>query len=506
MQQKNYAQKIGKLINQVRRQRGLTQAEFAKQLGTSQSAVNRIEKGNQNVSIEMLGRISDVLNKRIIKIANGGTSLQIKGGQELSGSIEVKSSKNAAVALLCASLLNKGTTKLNNMPRIEEVFRIIEALNSIGVKTKWTNNDLEIKRPTKLKMESLDATAAKRTRSVLMFIGPLIHELKEFKIPYSGGCKLGERTVKPHLYALENFGVDITAQAKAYKVSVNTIKPESLVMYEMGETATENAIMAAAGNAGPTTIKNASHNYMIRDLCYFLQKLGLKIEGIGTNNLTVHGQNNIRKNVTYTPAEDPIEAMAFLSIAATTNSEITIKRAPIDFLELELLHLHKMGLNCTLSKRYKSHNSVSDLADITVHKHKGLKAPEDKILPLPFPGINMDNLPFFAPIAAIAQGKTLLHDWAYENRAIYFTELSKLGANVTLADPHRVYIEGPAKLSAADVVCPPALRPAVIILIAMMAANGTSILRNIYSIARGYEDLAERLNALGAKITVLQDL
>ena len=198
MQKVSDSKKIGELISQVRQQRNLTQAEFAKLLRTSQSAVNRIEKGNQNLSIEMLGRISDALNKQIIKVASGSINFKVEGGKELSGSITTKVSKNAAVGLLCASLLNKGTTKLKSVPRIEEVYRIIEVLVSIGVSVKWLpGNDLEIKRPAKLEMQNIDREAAIKTRSVLMFLGSLIHEYKNFQIPYSGGCKLGSRTVKP---------------------------------------------------------------------------------------------------------------------------------------------------------------------------------------------------------------------------------------------------------------------------------------------------------------------
>jgi UDP-N-acetylglucosamine 1-carboxyvinyltransferase len=140
-----------------------------------------------------------------------------------------------------------------------------------------------------------------------------------------------------------------------------------------------------------------------------------------------------------------------------------------------------------------------------VHPSK-LKAPMDKLHAQPYPGINSDNLPFFVPIATQSTGSTLVHDWMWENRAIYFTELCKLGADITLADPHRVYIHGPNKLRATQIVCPPALRPAMIIMIAMLAAEGTSILRNIYPICRGYEDIVDRLNNLGAEIRVIQDL
>lgn len=502
-------EKIGQLIYQIRQERGLTQAAFARKLSTSQSAVNRIEHGKQNLSLETLGRISDVLNKPIISISGGAVNLRVEGGHELSGSIETKTSKNAAVCLLMASLLNKGTTRLKRMPRIEEVNRLIEVLISIGVSVKWlANNDLEIKPPAVLKLEKMDNSAARKTRSVLMLMGPLMHIFNEFKIPYAGGCKLGTRTVQPHLFALEELGVDIDAKVGYYNVTVKKrTLPKQIVLYESGDTTTENAVMAASKFEEEIVIKMASANYMVQDLCYFLKKLGVRIDGIGTSTLTIRGVKDIKKNVTYYPSEDPIEAMTFIAAAVTTNSKITITRAPIEFLELELLKLKKMNLEFDVTPYYKAENGQTNLADITIHKHDGkLVALEEKIYARPYPGLNIDNLPYFVPICAVAKGRTLIHDWVYEERALYYTEMRKLNVNVTLADPHRAYIDGRTKFSAADIVCPPALRPAVLLLIGMLAAPGISILRNVYSINRGYEDLADRLNSLGAQIEIMHEI
>ena len=502
-------EKIGQLIAQIRQDRGLTQAEFARQLSTSQSAVNRMEHGKQNLSLETLGRISDVLNKQLISLSSGSVNLRIEGGHELHGDITLKTSKNAAVGLLCASLLNYGVTKFLNFPRIEEVFRIIEVLESIGVSVKWLpGNDLEIRRPEKLQLEKLDAAAARKTRSVLMMIGPLMHDFETFKIPYAGGCKLGARTVAPHLYALEEFGVNVVATQGHYEITVDKSPAGEITLYETGNTVTENALFAAARFAETTHIAAASGDYMIQDVCYFLEKLGVRIDGIGTQNLAIRGVPFIKKNVTYAPTEDPIEAMFFISAAVTTNSEITIKRVPFRWIGLELLKLKKMGLEYELGKPYKARNEQTDLADLTIKKHDGkLRAPlKDKLHPNLWPGLNPDNLPYFVPIAAVAKGRTLIHDWMYENRAIYYTEMTKVGARVELADPHRLFVTGPTKFSKADVVCPPALRPASLLLIGMLAADGMSTLRNIYTINRGYEDLAERLNSLGAHVEVFHEM
>ena len=429
------------------------------------------------------------------------------GGTQLSGEITVKTSKNAAVALLCASLLNKGTTTLRRVARIEEVNRIIEVLNSIGVKTRWENGaDLVITPPRTLDLASIDVAAAKRTRSIIMFMGPLLHQYGYFSLPFAGGCNLGTRTVEPHLVGLAPFGLAVEALTDSYQVTATPTSPEhTILLTERGDTVTENVLMAAALHPGTVTIRNASPNYMVQDLCFFLEKLGVKIEGIGTTTLRVTGVEQIDTNVEYYPSEDPIEAMSFIAAGVVTHSAITIRRAPIEFLEIELAVLAGMGLEYELTPEYMAANGHTRLVDIQLKKSQ-LHAPKDKLHSMPFPGINMDNLPFLGLIATVAEGRTLVHDWSYENRAIYFTELSKLGAQVELVDPHRVYINGPTRWKPADVVAPPALRPSVVILLAMLAAPGASILRDVYSINRGYEELASRLGSLGAKIETVYEV
>ena len=492
---------IGLLIQDLREERGMTQTELARELKTTQSAVARMEKGEQNFSTEMLSKISTALRKNIFQLTRS-VNFKIEGGRKLSGSVTVNASKNGAVVLLCASLLNKSTTTLHNMPRIEEVHRLIEVLESIGVTVSWNGTTVTITPPKKFELKKLDQEAAQKTRSIIMFIGPLLHHLKTFSLPQSGGCKIGSRTVRPHFYALENLGVHIETTSDKYKISHKGLKADQeIIMYETGDTATENALMAAAGIPGTTVIKYAAANYMVQDLCYFLETIGVHIEGIGTSTLVVHGRDGINEPAVYTVTEDPTDAMFFLTAAIITKSAITIKRAPIEFLEKELLVLSKMGFKYTRSDVYLSHNGHTKLVDITT-KSSHLNAPLDKIHALPYPGLNMDNLPFFAAIATQAEGTSLIHDWSYEKRVIYYTELDKLGADTTLVDTHRIFINGPTKLKPAELVCPPALRPATILFIGMLGAKGTSLLRNVYSINRGYEDLATKLNKLCAKVTL----
>ena len=497
-------QNIGHRIADIRETKGITQTELAKMLKTTQSAIARIETGKQNVSADMLKRIGKALGKNLITLSPGTVSIQIEGRKKLSGTIETNTSKNGAVGLLCASLLNRGTTTLHRMPRIEEVHRIIEVLESIGVRVEWKGNSIVITPPKKFTLSKINVEAARRTRSIVMFIGPLIHLLGNFSLPQSGGCKLGSRTVMPHFYALEKYGVDIKTTENSYEIATDFVSPQEIILYESGDTVTENALFAAARNSGTTVIKYASANYMVQEVCAFLKLLGVKIEGVGTTTLTVTGCSEINVPIEYTLSEDPTDSMFFLAAAIVTASTITITRCPIEFLELELLKLEKMGFQYKKSKPYLSHNGVTRLVDITT-KPSQLKALHEKIHPSVYPGLNIDNLPFFAVIATQAEGQTLIHDWVYEKRAIYFTELDKLGAETVLADPHRIYITGPTPLKAAELICPPALRPATILLIAMLGAKGHSVLRNIYSINRGYEKLIERLSSLGAEVSYLDE-
>jgi UDP-N-acetylglucosamine 1-carboxyvinyltransferase len=468
----NPLQNLGSRIAKIRDDQRMTQSELAKRIDTTQSVIARIEKGEQNLSAETLAKISDALNHPIIEFAPEGTlNFRIHGGRKLSGKIAVRTSKNGTVGVMVASLLNKASTTIKNAPRIEEVYRIAEVLESIGAKVEWKKDDLIITPPKKIEVEKIDKNNAAKTRSAIMMMGPLIHDFKKFNLPQAGGCRLGTRTVKPYFYALEKIGVDIKTESDHYEISHSGLKQNGeIIMYESGDTATETVLMAAARIPGKTVIKFASPNYQVQDVCFFLEKLGVKVEGIGTAFLTVHGKALINQPVEYAVTEDPIEAMSLLSAGIVTKSNITIERVPIDFLELELFKLEKMGLKYKTLKRYKAVNGISNLADVEIFPSE-LVALEEKIHAL-HPGVNMDNLPFFAVIGTQAEGQTFIHDWWFEDRAIYYKELDKMRADTILADPHRFYVKGPTKLKATEIVCPPALRPSVIILIAMLAADG----------------------------------
>ena len=429
----------------------------------------------------------------------GEMNFVIEGGKQLSGRVETSRSKNGAVALLAASLLNRGRTTLHQMPKIEEVNRLIEVLRSIGVDAVWEGSSVIITPPEKIDVGLIDRDAATKTRSILMFIGSLIHLFKDFELPQSGGCTLGLRSVRQHLWVLEKFGVSIETLTDRYHIRHSALTPATAILYEASDTATINALLATAKLPGTSTIKYASANYQVQEVCGFLKALGVGIKGVGTSVLTVTGVADIQKDIEYAVPEDPTDAMFFITATVVTKSALTILKAPIEFLEVELFVLEKMGLRFTVTDAGVSENGITKLADISILPSELVAFPE-KIHARPYPALNIDNLPFFAVIATQAKGTTLIHDWSYEKRAIYYTELDRLGAITNLHDPHRISIEGPRDLKAAEVICPPALRPATIILVAMLGAKGHSTLRNVYSINRGYENIVRRLQELGASI------
>ncbi len=431
---------------------------------------------------------------------------KVVGGKKLSGTVQTNISKNAAVAMLAASLLNRGETVLKRMPRIEEVKRLIEVMESIGVKIVWdASGDMRITPPAKIDLSNINVESAQRTRSIALFIAPLAHLIGSFDLPAPSGCDLGKRTLGAHIDALAKLGIEVSANENAhtYHVETKAPHPAEIIMYEASDTGVENVLMAAAKIPGTTTIKFASANYMVQDLCVFLRHCGVKVEGVGTSTLVVHGLSDINGEVHGHPSEDPIESMFFISLAATTRSEITITRCPIDFLELELYTLQQMGLHYERGEVYASENGHTVLRDITI-KPSEFIAPPEKIAPRPYPGINIDNLPYFVPIATQAIGRTLIHDWVYDGRARHYMELTKLGAKMELLDPHRVVVDGPTPLHAATIDAPPAFRPASIVLIAMLAAEGESTLNNVYPISRGYENLHERLKTLDASVEAVE--
>ena len=310
------------------------------------------------------------------------------------------------------------------------------------------------------------------------------------------------------MIALRHFGLEIEARAGEYHATVTApeARDRTIVLTERGDTVTENALLAAARHDGRTTIRNASSNYMVQDLCLYLRAARRPDRRASAPpRWSCTAAPVLDADVDYTPSEDPVEAMSLLTAGIVTASELTVRRAPIEFLEIELAILAEMGLRYDLSAEYPADNGRTRLVDITIHPSE-LRGADRQDAPDALPGAqHRQPAVLRGHRGARPTGGTLIHDWVYDNRAIHLSDLTRLGADVRLLDPHRVLVTGPTRWSSAEIVCPPALRPAVCILLAMLAAKGTSVLRNVDIIARGYEQLYERLVEMGAQIEVFHD-
>jgi UDP-N-acetylglucosamine 1-carboxyvinyltransferase len=442
-------------------------------------------------------------------MAHTSPSWKIEGGRQLSGSITAKGSKNSALAIICAALLAVGPVVLDNIPRISDVYDIVSVLRSTGTSVTWLdNNTLEIQRPPRLAVDNLDIEASRRTRAVVLLVAALAKDQDDFTLPLPGGCSLGDRSLGPHIDALEQLGLQVDYSLGGLRVSrsQNSSLDTTVTLLESGDTVTENAILTAvAMKRQRVQICNASCNYMVQDLCLFLQRLGsVSIEGIGSPLLTISHQDAeaAPHQIYYSILEDPIEAFFFIAAAIVTRSCLQIKRVPVAFISLELRLLQKMNASIERLHLYPAANGVTALCDLQVSaQDTSLIALEQKIHPNIYPfGVNVDCLPTFGPIAALSEGETLLHDWMYEQRASYFALLECFGARIEVLDLHRVIVSGSKRLKAADCQLPPALRPASMVLLAALAAPGVSRLHGVSVLGRGYEDLAGRLRSLGAMI------
>ncbi|KAM0719454.1 hypothetical protein Q7P37_005359 [Cladosporium fusiforme] len=434
---------------------------------------------------------------------------KVRGGLELSGSITTNGSKNSALAILCASLLTTEPITLSNVPHISDVVDMVSILQSIGSTITWQNkNTLTLERPFSVNLSALDLQAARRARTVMLLAGGIALDHETFSLPSPGGCQLGDRSLEPHIDALEQLGLQLTRQFNEIRVrrlSEHNSTDFTVTLLESGDTVTENAILTAVAMRKHTVhIQNASCNYMVQDLCQFLQSLeGVYIQGIGSPSLTVRRCiSQAPGPISFTILEDPIESFFFIAAAIMAKSNVHLKRVPFCFISLELRLLAKMGLHVIESPHYPSASGTTTLCDLRVMARGcSLTAPRLKLHPNIYPfGINVDNLPAFGAIAAVSNGETLLHDWMYEQRAPYFALLEVFGVEVQLLDTHRARIIGSSELQPAICRLPPALRPASMLFLVALGAPGNSQLENVDVLRRGYEDLIGRLGVLGARI------
>ena len=410
----------------------------------------------------------------------------IQGGKPLDGEIEVRGYKNAAGAILAASLLTDKEVILENLPLVEDIFDIIEVLKSIGVKVEWRGERSLSLKADSLEPQKMDFEKISKTRISVLLIGSLLTRCKNFKIPHPGGDRIGLRPIFTHIEALKKLGVEVSENGDFYEFTASNLTGREIVLKEFSVTATENLMMATVLAKGKTIIKGAAAEPQVQDLGQFLKEMGAKITGVGTHTIEIEGVRNL-DGVSHQIIPDPLEAGTFILAGAIIPGKIKIKNVISDHLDVFLDKLEEIGVNL----KKDSEDSI------TVNYSPHLKAV--RVQALPYPGFPTDLLPPLIPLLTQAEGKSLIHDPLYENRLNFTQELRKMGADIEIVDPHRAFVFGKTPLKGLRIESWD-IRAGASLIIAGLLAQGQTTIENIYQIDRGYEKIEERLQKLGADI------
>ncbi|TES95475.1 UDP-N-acetylglucosamine 1-carboxyvinyltransferase [Patescibacteria group bacterium] len=409
----------------------------------------------------------------------------IEGGIPLRGKIKVAGAKNAALPIIAATVLTKEESVINNVPRISDVEALIEILEKAGVKIKWLEEHKVQIDPSSLNISQLDSRLVKRLRASILLLGPLLARLGKVSMPHPGGCIIGRRPVGTHFMALEKLGAKITQDQENYHAEAEDLKGSEIFLGEASVTATENAMMAAVLAEGKTVIKFAACEPHVEDLAKFLTKMGAKIKGAGSHTVEIEGVKELH-GTEHRLIPDQLEVGTFAIAAAITKGEVIVEDIGSGQLDSILAKLDDIGVNFKVEGE-----------DLIVKSTKSFKPTTLKIDT--WPGFPTDLQAPFTVLLTQANGTSLVHDWLYEGRLNYIEELVKMGANITVCDPHRAIVSGPTSLRGAKIISPD-IRAGAALVVAALAAKGKSEIDNIQLVERGYEKLEERLKKLGAKI------
>lgn len=428
--------------------------------------------------------------------------LIIEGGHRLRGTITASGNKNAALKLLPACLLTDQPVILHNLPDIADVHTVIEILVDLGVDaTKVGTGSWRIHAAQVDKTE-LRSDLASRIRASFVFSGPMLARMGRITLPGPGGDVIGGRPLDTNVQGLEALGVEVALNHQGtFDMRVKRLRGAGyLLQPEASVTATENTVMAATLALGETIIDNAAREPHTQDLCYFLNSLGAKIDGIGTSRLVVHGVDRLHGGE-YTIGSDFMEVGSFIGAAAVTGGEIRIQNADPHNLGMIGQVYQRLGV-CWFAEG----NDIFVPAEQSKEVVPALGGRIPEIKPHPWPGFPPDLMSIAVVMASQASGSVLMHDWMYESRFFFVDKLVFMGARIVLCDPHRVLVQGPSALYAnPQGVTSPDIRAGMAMVLAALCAQGTSTIHNIQQIDRGYERIDLKLQRLGAKVERLED-
>lgn len=418
----------------------------------------------------------------------------VEGGFPLSGSITPSGNKNEALPVLAASLLAHEPVTIRNVPDILDIAIMRNLLVSLGVKIKQIDKHSFRIDSNHLRATILESEQAKLIRGSFLLAGPLLARRKSIDLPAPGGDRIGLRPVHTHLEALEKLGAEITLNENGlYQMRSNGFIGTAIYLDEASVMATENAVMAAVTAEGKTSIYNAACEPHVQGLCHFLVILGASIQGIGSNLLIIEGVQKLRGGE-YTIQSDHTEVGSFIGLAAVTGSELRIQNAGVKYLRMTRLMFEKLGVEIKIEGN-----------DLLIPKKQKLTVKKDitggipKIDDSPWPGFPADLTSIITVVATQCSGAVLIFEKMFESRLFWVDKLIEMGAQIILCDPHRAVVSGPTQLKGARVSSPD-IRAGMALLIAALGAKGTTEIQNIDQIDRGYENIEQRLNDLGAKI------
>ncbi len=432
---------------------------------------------------------------------------RVEGGTRLRGAVRPQGAKNEALQILCATLLTPERVVVHNIPQILDVMQLIELLAAMGVEVQHLGGDSYSFRAADIDLDYLRSDdyhrRCRRLRGSVMMIGPLLARFGVGYIPKPGGDKIGRRRLDTHFLGFQKLGAtfDFDQAEEFFSVEAKRLKGCYMLLDEASVTGTANIIMAAVFAEGTTTIYNAACEPYVQQLCRMLNRMGARISGIASNLLTIEGVSELH-GTEHTLLPDMIEVGSFIGMAAMTQSELTIKDVSYDNLGIIPAQFARLGI------RFEQRG---DDIYIPEQEHYAIESFIDgsimNIADAPWPGLTPDLLSIFLVVATQAKGAVLIHQKMFESRLFFVDKLIDMGAQIILCDPHRATVIGHDRRIPlrATRMSSPDIRAGVALLIAAMSAEGTSIIQNIEQIDRGYRDIDGRLNALGAKITRLEE-
>jgi UDP-N-acetylglucosamine 1-carboxyvinyltransferase len=417
---------------------------------------------------------------------------RIEGGHPLKGRIRASGNKNAALPCIAAALLTAEPVTLRNIPEIEDVLVMLEICRALGASVERLDRNAWRIDGSGVVAADVPAPLAARVRASILFAGPLLARFGRVTLPPPGGDVIGRRRLDTHFLALEELGARIEIDG-TFQFTANKLKGTDIFLDEASVTATENAVMAAALAEGMTTIRNAASEPHVQDVCRLLNAMGASVSGIGSNILAIEGVASLH-GADFAIGTDYMEVGSFIGLAAVTRGDIVIEGVVTDDLRMMKLAFGRLGISWSVEGD-----------ELAIHPGQAMRVVPDsggqipKIDDAPWPGFPPDLTSIMTVVATQVEGTILVHEKMFESRMFWVDKLIGMGARIVLCDPHRAVVSGPARLRG-DSLTSPDVRAGMALVIAALCAEGTSTIKNVYQIERGYERITDRLRALGAQI------